>query len=72
MKMDDCTTTTRGGHLVTPESLQKMLRGLPEPPTMYAMEYKMFEIIPNRFLPDNTIIISMDLAEKMGWAGKEQ
>lgn len=64
---ESACTTSRGGHIVTAETLAQMLSDLPEPPNIFAMEYRMFEIIPSKMLPNNTVIVSMDFAKKMGW-----
>jgi len=61
------TTATQRGRMVTLESLRKMLSSLPEPASVYAMDFKVFQVLPSNVLPNNTIIVSMDLAERLGW-----
>lgn len=64
INVESCATTTRDGHMITAKTLAKILAELPKPPTVLAMD---FEIISNQFLPNNTIIVSKDLADRMGW-----
>ena len=60
-------TAQQKGHPITAEQLKKMIESMPETPKILAMEYKTFMVYPNEYLPNNTIIVSMDFAKKMGW-----
>ncbi len=62
---DNKTIETASGNYpkVNIHGLLEIMRNLPEPPTLYAMDYN---IVFNDILPNNTIIISKDLAIKLG------
>jgi len=64
------TSTTSGNYpKVNIHELLNIMRNLPERPTLYAMDYK---LVVNQYLPNNSIIISKDLAEKLGiWDARE-
>jgi len=63
--IDTFTNTATTGNLprVKIQDLLNIMRNLPKPPTLYAIDY---EIMFSDYLPNNSIIISKDLAERLG------
>ena len=59
------STTETQKVTITLEQLEETLNKLQ--PDIIAMKYKLFSVIHSQVLPDNTIIVSWDFAEKMGW-----
>lgn len=62
-----CTSTTSGRRegILTFDGISKLLSGFPEPPTIIGMDYKVFFVKESQHLPNNTVVISMDLADKL-------
>ena len=58
------TTSVGSGYQnLTLENLRKMVEDFKPSPTIYAMDYTM---VVNDYLENNTIVISKDLAKKLG------
>ena len=60
--MDSTTCTTSAGQIFTIADLQKAMNGLPEPPKVFAIDYK---TLISSYLSPNTIIISKDIADAL-------
>ncbi len=60
--MDSTTCTTDTGMKFSIEDLQKAMNKLPEPPKVFAMDFK---VLFNDLLSPNTVVISRDLADEI-------
>jgi hypothetical protein len=64
------TYTTNAGDNVKVDiaALLKLMEKIPSPPRLYSMDFKLFA---SNFLPENTIIMSKDIAEALEEAIKQ-
>lgn len=56
------TTATDGSKPLNLGQLQLIMNNLPDPPKIYAMDYS---YLTSRYLSNNTIIVSSDIAERL-------